>query len=249
MKLTLNQTNKIVVITGGSKGIGKEVLSKFLSTGNKIYFTYRKKNNFVKKILKDNVYKNKLIPINCDMMNIRDLIKLKKKLSKERKIDVLVNNVGDVIKRSNFLNSTDKLWIDNLKINLISAVSLTRLLMPQMSNSKNSVIINISSIASRTGGGGDSLHYGVSKSALNMFTKGLAKELKKNIRVVGIAPSAVNTVFQKKYSSKARLKKIIKETPLNRIGLTTEISELAYFLAGKGASFISGETIFVTGGR
>ena len=67
--------------------------------------------------------------------------------------------------------------------------------------SKNGVIINVSSVASRIGGSGDSLHYGVAKAGLNVFTTGLARELK-SIRVLGIAPSAVDTDFQKRHSSK-----------------------------------------------
>ena len=130
----------------------------------------------------------------------------------------------------------------------MSAVTTTRVLIKLLMKSKNGVIINISSVSSRTGGGGDSLHYASAKAALNIFTKGLAKELKK-IRVIGIAPSAIDTNFQKKYSSKQRLSKVIKETPLGRIGSPEEIADLVHFASSSKASFLSGETIFITGGR
>jgi len=92
------------------------------------------------------------------------------------------------------------------------------------------------------------LHYGVAKGAMNVFTTGLARELKK-MRVVGIAPAAVDTDFQKRHSSKERLQKIINATPMGRIASPQEIAELIYFISSSKASYVSGDTIFITGGR
>jgi len=238
---------QIVLVTGGSRGIGKEIVKKFIRSGAKVYFTYKNSHN--KDIKKFNISnKRNLIPIKCDMNNLNQISRIKKVLKKEKKVDILVNNVGSVIKRTSFFNSDDKLWKNALDLNLMSAVRTTKIVLKLLSKSKNGVIVNISSIAAKTGGGGDSLHYSVAKAAMNIFTKGLAKELKK-IRVIGIAPSAVNTDFQRKYSSKQRLKRIIDETPLGRIGSPEEIAELVYFVSSSKTSFLSGETIFITGGR
>jgi len=238
---------QVVFVTGGSRGIGKAIVKKFIKSGSKVYYTYKNSKN--KQLEKLNISKDKnLIAIKCDMSIASQINKIKKILSREKKIDILVNNVGDVIKRSSFLNSDDKLWQNAIDLNLMSAVRTTRITSKLLMKSKNGVIINISSIAARTGGGGDSLHYSVAKAAVNIFTKGLAKELKK-IRVIGIAPSAVDTDFQKKYSSKQRLKRIIKETPMGRIGSPEEIAEFIYFVSSSKTSFLSGETIFITGGR
>jgi len=238
---------QVILVTGGSRGIGKEIVKKFVKSGSKVYFTY--KRSIDKELKKINISKNKnVIPIKCDMSNVNQLNKIKKILNREKKIDILVNNVGDVIKRSSFLNSDDKLWRNAMDINFMSAVRITRIVSKLLIKSKKGVIVNISSIASRTGGSGDSLHYAVAKAALNVFTKGLASELKQT-RVVGIAPSAVDTDFQKKHSSKRRLKRIINSTPLGRIGSPDEIAEFVYFVSSSKASFLSGETIFITGGR
>ncbi len=238
---------RIVFVSGGSRGIGKAIVNKFLRAGCKVYFTYKNSKNL--EIKKLNFLNNKnLVGIKCDMNNLNEITKIKKFLQKEDKIDVLINNVGDVIKRTSFVNSDDKLWLKVININLMSAVRTTKILLKLLKKSNNGVIVNVSSIASRTGGGGDSLHYSVAKSAINTFTHGLAKELKK-IRVIGVAPSAVDTDFQKKYSTKKRLKKIIKDTPLGRIGTPEEISEFVFFASSSKASFLSGETIFFTGGR
>ena len=242
---------KNIFITGGSRGIGLSMVKKFAEKGDKVYFTYLKsKKSYFKKI--GILSKQNIIPIKCDMTKLSSINKLKKILGKEKKIDVLVNNVGDVVRRSSFLQSTDRLWQDTLNLNLLSAVRTTKIMVRKLLKSDNPVVINISSIASKVGGSGDSLHYGVSKSGINTFTSGLAREFKKfsfHIRVVAIAPSIVDTDFQKKYSSKKRLKRLISETPMGRIGTPQEIAELVYFISSSKVSFLSGETIFVGGGR
>jgi 3-oxoacyl-[acyl-carrier protein] reductase len=241
------ETQQIVFVTGGSRGIGKEIVKKFLKKGSKVYFTY--KSSSKKELLASNIYKNKsLIPIKCDMSSLNQIKKISKFLNKEKKLDILVNNVGGVIKRTPFLNSSDEIWKKTLDLNLMSSIRMTRVLSKLLLKSSNGVVVNFSSIASRTGGGGDSLHYATAKAAINTFTKGLARELKK-IRVIGVAPSSIDTDFQKKHSSKKRLQKIINETPMGRIGTPEEIAEFVYFASSQKTSFLSGETIFITGGR
>ena len=243
------KSKKIILITGGSRGIGQGLVQRFISENTKVYLTYRKQNKFIKELQKKKSNRNEITLIKCDFLNDSFIKKINQVIKKEKKIDLLINNVGDAIKRSKFIISEDSLWEKSIKLNLLNPIKLTKKLLPQLNKSKKSVIINISSIASRTGGGGDSLHYAVSKAGLNIFTKGLAKEMKKNVRVVGIAPSAIKTDFQKKYSSSRRIDKMIKETPLKRIGLVKEVVDLVIFLSSENASYISGETFFITGGR
>lgn len=243
---------KVVFITGGSRGIGLATGKKFVARGAKVYFTYLKSSKSYFK--KSAYFRNKnVIPIKCDMRDIEQIKLLPKRLYKEKKIDVLVNNVGDVINRTSFANSNNKLWEDALNINLFAAVRTTHTLLPFLLKAPLvPVVVNISSIASRAGGSGDSLHYGVSKAALNVFTSGLAREFKKydfGIRVVGIAPSIVDTDFQKRNSSKKRLNRIIKLTPMRRIATPEEIADYVTFVCSSKAAYLSGDTIFVTGGR
>ena len=101
--------------------------------------------------------------------------------------------------------------------------------------------------AGKTFGQGDSLHYGVAKSALHGFTIGLSKELKKT-RVNCVAPNAVDTNFQKRLSSKKRISNIIKKNIAGRLATTQEVAEITIFLCSKKASYINGEIIYLTGG-
>ena len=249
--MKINYKAKSILVTGGSRGIGLAIVNKFYSKGYKVYFTYLKsKKNYLKK--KGLLFKENIIPIKCDMTKLSNIKKLKKKLKKEKKIDILVNNVGDVFKRCSFHQSTDELWEKTFDLNLKSSVRTTRVLIDKLKVSGESVVINISSIASRAGGSGDSLHYGVAKSAVNTFTSGLAREFRKQsfgIRVIGVAPSIVDTDFQKRNSTKKRLNKIIKETPMKRIAKVEEISDLIEFIASDKSGYLSGDTIFITGGR
>jgi len=150
------------------------------------------------------------------------------------------------------MDSTDELWKKSIDLNLMSTVRSTLILSKKLTNSRSAVVVNISSIAGRAGGSGDSLHYGVAKGAVNVLTSGLAREFRKkkfNIRVIAIAPSIVDTDFQKRHSSKKRLKTIINQTPIKRIAQPEEIARLAFWLSLPESNYISGDTIYVTGGR
>jgi len=167
---------------------------------------------------------------------------------KKKTLNILVNNVGDAVSRSSFVKSTDKLWSENFDLNLFSAVRTSRAFLKIFKKTKNMSIINIGSIAGKSGGYGDSIHYGASKAALHVFSKALARELN-GIRVNCVAPSAIDTDFQKRLSTKKRIKRIISESPIKRLGKTDEVADLVTFLASEKASYINGAVIFMTGGR
>ena len=151
------KSKKIILITGGSRGIGQGLVQRFISENTKVYLTYRKQNKFIKELQKKKSNRNEITLIKCDFLNDSFIKKINKVIKKEKKIDLLINNVGDAIKRSKFIISEDSLWEKSIKLNLLNPIKLTKKLLPQLNKSKKSVIINISSIASRTGGGGDSL--------------------------------------------------------------------------------------------
>ena len=246
---TFDFSNKNIVITGGTKGIGKALVKLFISFNAKVFITYRHIDNTVNTI--KSKYEKNLELLQLDATSQEASIKLLNWL-KDRinKIDVLVNNVGDALKRSSFNQSDMNLWKDCFEVNLYSAVDNCHKLFPLLKSAKGSVVVNVSSIAAITSGAGDSLHYGVSKAALNCFTKGLAKEWGKyDIRVVGVCPSAIDTDFQKRLSSQKRLQKIINRTPLGRIGRADEVASTIVFLSSPQASYISGDLIMITGGR
>ncbi len=241
--------DKIALVTGGSKGIGRSICEIFAKQGAKVIYTYRKNDKSVK-TLKEFSRKNNYRIIGYQVASLQDinLRKLVKQIKKKhKKINYLINNIGDALARSKFTTSSDKLWIESINVNLMSAVRMSKYVVNHFSKNELSSIVNIGSIAGKTFGQGDSLHYGVAKAALHGFSKGLSRELDK-IRVNCIAPNAVDTDFQKRLSSKKRLKNIIKKNKAQRLAKPEEIAELTSYLCSKKASYINGEVIFVTGG-
>ncbi len=241
---------KVVLVTGGSRGIGRSICIKFAELGAKVIFSYRKNTSKVKSLQNLNFEgSGQITGLRLPSLKDKDIkIFLKKTKKNYKQINFLINNIGDAIKRSSFLKSNEKLWLDNIEINLFSAVRFSKNLLKIFGKKKIYSIINIGSTAGKNGGQGDSLHYGVAKSALHTLTIGLAKELK-NIRVNCVAPSAIDTSFQKRLSSKERINKIIKSTPAGRIGKADEVSNVVVFLCSEDSSYVNGEIIYVTGGR
>jgi len=241
--------NKSILVTGGSKGIGRSICIEFAKKNAKVIFTYRKKDKSVVS-LNNLAKKNNFYLFGYQISNLEDqnIKKVVKKIGKKhQKIDFLINNIGDAIARTKFVKSKDDLWVKSLDTNLMSAVRITRNVLNLFNKKKLSVIINIGSVAGKTFGQGDSLHYGVAKSALHGFTIGLSKELKKT-RVNCVAPNAVDTNFQKRLSSKKRISNIIKKNIAGRLATTQEVAEITIFLCSKKASYINGEIIYLTGG-
>ena len=241
--------NASVLVTGGSKGIGRSICLDLAKKGARVIFTFRKNDKTVKS-LKDFAKKNNHYLFGYQVLNLKDqniknlLQKIKKK---HKKINFLINNVGDAIARTKFIESKDELWVNSLDINLMSAVRVTRHVLKLFDNNQLKSIVYIGSVAGKTFGQGDSLHYGVAKSALHGFTIGLSKELRK-IRVNCVAPNAVNTNFQKRLSSKIRIRNIIKKNLAGRLATSQEVAELTIFLCSSKSSYINGEIVYLTGG-
>ena len=242
--------NKVGIVTGGGSGIGLDTSIKLANFGAKVYATYRKENKEIKKIKNFNFKKNgKIIFIklkSIEEKNIKELlIKIRKK---DKLVQFLVNNIGNAINRSKFIKSNENLWKSNFEINLFSNLRFTKHFLNLFTHKKTSSIVNVGSIAGKTGGYGDSTHYAASKAAVHALTKGLAREIK-GVRVNCVAPSVIDTPFQKRLSSKTRLRNIIKKTPLQRIGKVDEVSNTIVFLVSNYSSYVNGEVIFVSGGR
>jgi 3-oxoacyl-[acyl-carrier protein] reductase len=244
-------TRKILV-TAGSRGIGRAVVEAFLARGDHVVATARPSSpSYVEISARSAASAGQLRIVEFDAMIASDYEHLFDQVaSKEGQVDVLVNNVGDTLRRSPFAESDDELWVKTFEINVLSAVRCSRLFYPLLKEASPSVVINVASIAARTGGAGDSTHYGAAKAALVALTKGLASEWGKDqIRVVGVAPSAIDTDFQRKHSTEERLAKIVAQTPAGRLGTAEEVAAVIEFLSTSDAGYINGETVFLTGGR
>jgi len=163
-------------------------------------------------------------------------------------LDILVNNTGDLVKRSKVADFTDELLEQVLRVNFHSAVFVTRSALPLLRNGKEPCIVNLSSVAAHNGGNNGATIYAATKAAIHTLTRGLAKEVAPEIRVNAISPGVAYTDFHQKYSTPETLAAVAQNTPLKRLGTAEDQAAAVVFLCSKGAAFITGEIIEINGG-
>ena len=164
-------------------------------------------------------------------------------------IDILVNNAGSLVERLRILELTEERWDEVIDLNLKSAFLSCQAVAGSMMTRKTGAIVNVSSIAGRTGGALGSIHYSTAKGGLITFTKGLAKELGPfGVRVNAVSPGVIDTPYHEQFSSPEMMKTYTSQIPLGRIGTPEEVAKVMCFLVSDAASYLTGETIEINGG-
>lgn len=245
--------DKVVIITGASRGIGKAIALLFAREGAKVVVDYHvsdiepdaKENAFsVVKSIKE--IGSDAMAIRCDVSNeveVKELVR--KSVEKFNKIDILVNNAGIVFDLS-FSQRTSEQWIQTLNVNLFGTFLCSKYISKEMRDEGK--IINISSTNGMDAICPDSIDYNASKAGIVSFTKSLAKELApRNIMVNSIAPGWVDTDMNKDLPDDY-VKEEIEKIYLKRFARPEEIAKVALFLASDGASFVNGSILKVDGG-
>lgn len=243
---------KVVLVTGGSRGIGKEIVLKFAKEGYITLFTYN--TNKEKALTVKNKIEKEYKAI-CDVyqlnMKEEDQIKscVEKIIKKYKHIDVLIHNAG--IDKSSFIEEKNKKdFLEILEVNLIGPFLLSKIVAPYMLNQKYGRIIHISSNNGLTTNCPYTLEYDASKAALNSLTYNLSDAYAPYINVNAIAPGWVKTdMMDLDDEEKEEFEKVEKEKiNINRFADTKEIAELAYFLCTSKADYINREIIKIDGG-
>lgn len=241
--------NKNVLVTGGSRGIGKACVELFLKAGANVAFTYNFAKKEADKIIND--YK-KSSKIKCYMLNLANTNGIEKKvkqlLSDFGNIDILINNAG-IWKEAAIDKMTIEEWNEMMNVNLTSTYLITKLLVPKMKENRFGRIINIASTAGQRGEAFHS-HYAASKGGMISLTKSLAAELGEyNITVNCVAPGWVITDMTTDSLTEPDVyTKVLSDIPLNKIAQPEEIAGPVLFLASHLASHITGEILNVNGG-
>ncbi len=237
-----NISNKIAIVTGGARGIGKAIVTKLALNGYTVILDYNKSEKEAKIIEKE--FKN-IYAIKADVSNYEKVKKLVEfTINKFRRIDLLVNNAGiDLVSTINdtSIEDFDKI----IKNNLYSAFYTSKEVSKYMIREKEGNIVNISSIWGIIGASCE-MAYSVSKAGLDCMTKSLAKELgPSNIRVNSIAPGIIDTDMNN-FLSLEEKNNIISEIPLQKIGQPSDVADTVLFLTNN--SYITGQVIQVNGG-
>ena len=236
---------KTVIVTGGSRGIGKCIAENLAKEGYNVVLNYNKSVKEAKKT-KEELEKQGIIEIyKADVSKREEVTKLIKfTLGKFGNIDVLINNAG-IAKLQMFNDITDDDWNEMLGTNLNSAFFAIQEVLPNMIHNKSGCIINISSIWGMIGASCE-VAYSVSKAGINGMTKALAKELgPSNIRVNAIAPGVIDTDMNSNIDEAIK-EEIKNETPLNKIGKPIDIYRCVKWLIED--EFTTGQIISPNGG-
>lgn len=237
---------KTVLITGGSRGIGKCIAENLAKEGYNVVLNYNKSEKQAKQIQKDLKEQGKNIEIYKADISKREEVKKMTEfaLDKFKNIDILINNAG-IAKLQMFNDITDEDWNEMINTNLNSVFYCTQEVLENMIHNKNGCIINISSIWGMVGASCE-VAYSVSKAGIDGMTKALAKELGlSNIRVNSIAPGVIDTEMNSNLDN--RIKEEIKnETPLNKIGRPIDIYRCVKWLIED--EFTTGQVISPNGG-
>lgn len=239
--------NKVAIVTGSTKGIGKAIAIEFAKRGANVVVSGRSNGEPVVKKIKS--LGKKTIFVKADMSSHEDIKKLvSETIKKFRKIDILVNNAG-VFKPSPVDKVTPEDWEMTLKVNLESCFFLSQEVSKHMVKKKKGSIINVASIAGLRSYPNASA-YCASKGGLINLTRSLATDLgSKGIRVNSICPGVIETAMTKDMLSDKKTKQgILSKIPLGRVGKPLDIAGPAVFLASDASSYMTGTELVVGGG-
>ncbi len=238
--------NKVVIVTGGSKGLGYEIVKLFLHNGAKVAFTYRSENDDILKLCKEfdgNIYGIKADASDYEKaLEVVDLV-----IKKFGKVDILVNNAASAIHQS-IIDSDFDSFEYTIKNTLYPVYNYSKAISSHFIDNCAGKIINIGSINGMRGREGSSA-YCAAKAGIEGFTKTLAKELGRfNVCCNVIAPGFIDTKSQK--STSALIKKLVyDECAIKHLSTPEEVSELVIFLASDKANCITGTVIKIDNGQ
>lgn len=241
-------TKKTVLITGASRGIGREIARLFAKNNYNVVINYNNSEKEAKELLDELTKQNYNVRIfKADVSNINEANALVNyTIGQFEGIDILINNAG-ISKFNIFTDISYDEWHEVMNVNLNSVFYVTKKALQYMLPEQSGKIINISSMWGLVGAANE-VHYSTSKAALIGMTKALAKELgPSNIQVNAIAPGVIDTDMIKDVDD-STIEMLKYDTPLMRIGKPIDIAKCALFLASDGGDFITGQVISSNGG-
>ena len=242
------EEKKVAIITGGSRGIGKEIAKKFAKENYNLVINYVSEKTNTEELKKEfEELGAEVLFIKTNVTSYEECEKMAKDaINQFGKIDVLVNNAG-VTKDSLLLRMKEEDFDTVINVNLKGTFNVTKACIPYMMKKKSGKIVNISSVVGISGNSGQA-NYAASKAGIIGFTKSVAKELaSRNILANCIAPGFIDTDMTSVLNDNVK-ENINSQIPLKRMGTSEEIANSVYFLAGEENTYITGQVLNVDGG-
>lgn len=242
---------KVVLVTGASTGIGAACAKAFGALGCKVAVHFNSSQAAANAVAQA-VEKagGEALVVQGDLRHATDCERVVMDTIKRfQRIDVLINNAGALVKRVPIAQVSDEIFDDIVGLNVRSMLMCTKYAVPHMA--RGSAIINLTSIAARTGGGPGACLYAGSKGFVSTATRGLAKELAaQQIRVNAVAPGVITTPFHDKFSTPEQLEAMRLSIPMGRLGTADEcVGAFIYLASEKLSSYVTGQIIEVNGGQ
>lgn len=240
--------SKVVLITGASRGIGKETARVFAENNYRVIINYLKSKEQAETL--ETELKNHgcdAISVCADVSDIKQVQKMMEVIKKfTSHIDVLINNAG-IAQQKMFCDTTQEDWDNLFNVNVKGVFNCCQAVLPFMIKNRSGKIVNVSSVWGVCGASLE-VAYSASKAAVIGFTKALAKEVGPcGININCVAPGVINTDMNKNLDSSS-IERLKNETSLGVIGSTRDIAETILFLSSKKADFITGQVININGG-
>lgn len=248
----MNLENKVVIVTGARRGMGRTHAIKLAQAGAKVVVSDISLEDCQKVVEEIEKEGGSALAVKCDVSNKKDVDEMvKKTVEKFGKVDILVNNAG-IAQFVPFLEMTEEDWDRTLDINLKGYFLCAQACAKEMAKQKSGVIINIASVAMGQQGVGfpNIVHYCASKGGIAAMTEALAVELAPyNIRVNAISPGMIETPMIDPVKSDPKMMEgMLDKIPMHRVGKPEEVSNLVLFLASDQSSYMTGSTVIIDGG-
>lgn len=249
----LDFTDQVVLVTGASSGIGAAAAVGFAEAGAKVALHYHHNEDGVRHTASAvstaggtaSVHQADLASTTAAATLVDEV------LARHGRIDVLVNNAGDLVNRAPVTDVPDEEYHRIMDVNLTSVFAMSRQIVPVLRSQGGGAIVNVTSIAGRHGGGGGSVVYATSKGAVSTFTRGLAKELAPDgIRVNALSPGVIKTPFHDRHTGEPQMQAMLGTIPMGRAGTPHEcVGTILYLASDRMSSYVTGQIIEVNGGQ
>jgi 3-oxoacyl-[acyl-carrier protein] reductase len=243
---------KTALVTGASRGIGAATAIKLAEAGVRRvvvhYNSFQEGAEAATAAIRAMGVESEAIQASLgDMAGVRAFIEALNRTAPE--VDILVNNAGSLVKRATLVDFPEDLYDEVMNLNVKSLWFLTQAVVPSMIRRRSGIVVNVSSIAARNGGGLGAAVYAAAKAAVACMTKGMARELApKGIRVNAVSPGTVDNHFHEVFSNRQILDSVVAQTPAGRLGANEEVADTILFLCSDAARYIYGQTIEINGG-
>jgi 3-oxoacyl-[acyl-carrier protein] reductase len=248
--MTIDLSNKVALVTGGARDIGRAISLKLADAGASVVVNYNASGDQANAVVKEITDRGgTALAVRADVTKRGDVAELVQRTSDAfgGRIDILVNNAGGLVGRKSFADMDEAFWDRVMDLNLKSVYFVTRAAIPLLSDGAS--VVMMSSLAARDGGGAGGHVYAAAKGAVLTLTRGLSKELAaKRVRVNAVSPGMINTTFHDLHTKPEARKATAARTSIGREGAAEEVANAVLFLASDLSSYITGESIEINGG-